>query len=140
MHWWLSSETQLEFSTRRSSVFGPEYQWNTANQKAFEQLPFDSGIKELALSQWEYQREVTPHPASYIVERELSGVWNDVVIDNSALIESLDKAVLAADREFRRKLEEFGYIDSEGNIIKDYNVKIIEMLYEKLEEAGEKNE
>lgn len=140
LHWWLSSETQLEFSTRRSSVFGPEYQWNTANQKAFEQLPFDSGIKELALSQWEYQREVTPHPASYIVERELSGVWNDVVIDNSALIESLDKAVLAADREFRRKLEEFGYIDSEGNIIKDYNVKIIEMLYEKLEEAGEKNE
>ncbi len=141
LRWWLSSETQLEFSVRRSSTFGPEYQWNTANMKAFEQLPFDNNIKELALSQWEQQREVTPHPASYIVERELSGVWNDVVIDNTPLIESLDKAVLATNREFQRKLQEFGYIDFQGNLIKEYNVKIIEMLYEKLdEEAGQYEE
>lgn len=136
LRWWLSSETQLEFSTRRSSTFGPEYQWNTANLKAFEQLPFDNNIKKLALSQWEYQREVTPHPASYIVEREISGVWNDVVIDNKPLIESLDKAVLATNRELQRKLQEFGYIDSKGNLIREYNVKIIEMLYKKLDGEG----
>ena len=140
MKWWLSSDTQLEFSTRRSATFGPEYQWNTANIKAFKQLPFDNSIKQLALDQWEHQREIVPHPAGYIVERELSGVWNDVVIDNKAMIESLDKAVIATNREFRRKLQEFGYVDSKGNLIKDYNVKIIDMLYKKLEEVEGKNE
>lgn len=134
LHWWLGSETQLAFSTRRSQTFGPEYQWNTANQTAFAQLPFDSRVKALAMEQWEHQREVTPHPAAYIVEREISAVWNDVVIDNSAMIESLDRAVLSINREIRRKLLEFGYIDEQGKTVKDYNARTIEMLYEKLKE------
>ena len=66
--------------------------------------------------------------------REISGVWNDVVIDNSELMKSLDSAVLTIDREIRRKLQEFGYIEEDGTLIKDYNINILEMLYEK---AGE---
>ena len=130
LKWWLSDETQLEFSTRRSTIYGPEYQWNTANIKAFEQLPFDATVRDLALEQWKQQREVIPHPASYIVERELSGVWSDTVIDNKSMIESLDNAVIAIDRELKRKLQEYGYINSKGELIKDYNVRIIEMLYD----------
>ena len=133
LRWWLDSETQLEFSVKCLSTLGQEYQWNTANIQAFSQLPFDSEVKELALEQWLYQREVTPHPASYIVERELSGVWNDVVVSNEALIESLDRAVFASNREIQRKMVEFGYIDEEGHLLREYNTKILEMLYEKLE-------
>ena len=134
LKWWLSEDTQYEYSLRRSQALGLEYQWITANLEAFRKLPLDSNIKEAALAQWLEQREVTPHPASYIVEREISGVWNDVVIDNSELMKSLDSAVLTIDREIRRKLQEFGYIEEDGTLIKDYNINILEMLYEK---AGE---
>ena len=128
LSWWLSEETQYEFSSRRISVYGPEYQWNTANLSAFARIPFDSEVKGLVMEQWKNQREITPHPASYIVERELSGVWNDVVVDNSSLIESLDQAVLVSNREIARKLMEFGYMDEEGNLIRDYDIKVLEML------------
>lgn len=132
LRWWLDSDTQLEFSMRMRIGYGAEYQWNTANVKAFSQLPFDSDVRQLALDQWQYQREVTPHPASYIIERELSGVWNDVVVNNEAMIESLDKAVLASNREIKRKLIEFGYMTEDGELIRDYNTRIMDMLYEKL--------
>lgn len=136
LKWWLSEETQHEFSLRRCATFGQEYQWNTANIQAFSQLPFDGRVKELALEMWQNQREVTPHPAAYMLERELSGVWDDVVISNQALVESLDRAVLTTNREITRKMTEFGYIDQEGALIKDYNIEILEMLYERLERTG----
>ena len=63
----------------------------------------------------------------------MSGVWNDVVVSNEALIESLDRAVFASNREIQRKMVEFGYIDEEGHLLREYNTKILEMLYEKLE-------
>ncbi len=140
LKWWLSQETQYEFSVRRCATFGQEYQWNTANIQAFSQLPFDSGVKELALEMWQHQREVTPHPAAYMLERELSGVWDDVVISNKALVESVDRAVLTTNREITRKMVEFGYLDDEGNLIKDYNIEILKMLYEELERTGGKKQ
>lgn len=135
LRWWLSEDTQYEYAVRRMSVFGSEYQWNTANLSAFSRLPFDSTVRKLAMEQWEDQREITPHPASYIVERELSDVWNDVVVDNGSLIESLDQAVLLSDREIARKLAEFGYMDEDGNLIRDYNTRILDMLAEAFEES-----
>ena len=74
------------------------------------------------------------------MERELSGVWNDVVIDGSDMMESLDQAVLVIDREIKRKLQEFGYIDQDGKLIKDYNIEILKMLYTKIGRRGAKNE
>ena len=97
-------------------------------------MPFDSEVKAVALEQWQYQREVTPHPAAYIVERQISAVWNDVVIDNTSIIESIDRAVLTCNREITKKLQEFGYVDSDGKLIRDYNINIIENLYKRLRE------
>lgn len=135
LKWWLSEETQYEFSVRRISTLGISYQWNTANLSAFEALPFDSTVKKMVLEQWESQREITPHPAAYIVERELSGVWNEVVVDNGSLVEALDQAVLLSDREIIRKLQEFGYVDENGNMIYDYNINVRKMLAEVFQES-----
>ncbi len=140
LKWWLDRDTQYEYSIRRCQSLGLEYQWNTANIEAFQKLPFDSDVRKMALEQWLHQREVTPHPASYIVERELSGVWNDVVISNEDMMNSLDQAVLVSDREIERKLKEFGYIDNDGKLIRDYNVKILEMLYSKAGKEAHGNE
>ena len=120
LKWWLSSETQAEFSNRLESTYGPAYRWNTANLKAFAQLPYPEEDKQIILEQISYQKETGRHPAGYMVEREVSNIWNQVVVNGEGLTESIDRAVIASNREIIRKLQEFGFMDENGNLIKPY--------------------
>ena len=129
MKWWLSSETQAEFSNRLESAYGPGYRWNTANLQAFQNLPYPDEDKEVILKQLSFQKETGRHPAGYMVEREVSNVWNQVVANGAGLTESIDRAVIASNREIIRKLQEFGFVDEEGNLIKPYTTEdVIEWM------------
>lgn len=132
LKWWLSKETQLKYAYTLQSTFGPEFRWNTANLEAFRELPYPEEHMKVILEQWENQKECPRHPAGYMVEREVSNVWNNVVANHKELIESIDKAALNSNREIIRKLSEFGFCDKDGNIIKDYSVQTIEKLRKKL--------
>ena len=70
------------------------------------------------------------HPANYIVERSISNAWVDVVVNGKELADSLDSSVLTANREIIRKLKEFGYVDSKGEVIRPYNVDPLSELDE----------
>ena len=67
---------------------------------------------------------------SYMLERELSNAFNNVVVDGDNLRSRIDDVVKTVNRETNRKLEEFGYIDSEGNILKEYIVPSVEQVRE----------
>lgn len=123
LKWWLSAEIQTEFSNRLESTYGDAYRWNTANLTAFESLPYLDEHKEIILEELSYQTETARHPAGYMVEREVSNIWNDVVVNGKGLTERTDRAVIASEREIRRKLVEFGFMDSEGNLIKPYTTE-----------------
>lgn len=125
LKWWLSSQTQAEFSNRMESAYGSAYRWNTANLKAFDSLPYDPADKAVILEQLSYQKETLRHPAGYMVEREISNIWNQVVVNGKGLTESIDRAAIASDREIIRKLQEFGFMDENGNMIKPYTTEDI---------------
>lgn len=139
LKWWLSSEVQAEFSNRLERTYGPAYRWNTANLEAFAGLPYPEEHKAVILEQISYQKETARHPAGYMVEREVSNIWNEVVVNGKGLTESIDRAVIASDREILRKLEEFGFIDEDGNIIKPYTTEDV-LTWMDLEEGGEHEE
>lgn len=122
LKWWMSSDTQVKFAYTLQNRYGPEYRWNTSNIKAFEQLPYSKQHRDIILQQWTWQKEVMRHPAGYMVEREVSNIWNNVVVMNRNLRSELDGASIRSNREILRKLDEFGYLDSEGNVIQDYPV------------------
>ena len=63
-----------------------------------------------------------------MLERELSNAYVAVVTAGENLRTSIDGAVKNINRETQRKLEEFGYIDSAGNIIKPYQVPTVESV------------
>ena len=65
---------------------------------------------------------------SYMMEREISNAFNDIVVNGETLRSRIDKAVKTVERETARKLEEFGYIDSEGNVIMEYRVPSVEAV------------
>ena len=130
LQWWSSTETQVAYSNNLMTLFGPEFIWNTANLEAFSQLPIPAEHREVILAQWEYLREVPLTPASYIIEREISNIWNRVVFDGENLRGATDAAVIRINREIRRRMEEFNYIDSHGNVLRPYILPTIELVEE----------
>lgn len=128
LKWWLSSETQVEYAYMLESTYGVTYRWNTANTQAFAQLPYPEEHKQIVLEQWENQKENLRHPAMYMVERELSNIWLNVVINSDTLVTEIDRATIEANREILRKLQEFGYYDAQKNVIKNYPMMTYEQL------------
>jgi len=136
LQWWLSTETQVAFSHNLITLFGPEFTWHTSNLEAFAQLPIPPEHRSVILAQWEYMREVPMTPASYIIEREISNIWNRVVFDGENLRASIDASVIRINREIRRRMEEFGYVDNQGNSIRPYILPTIELVEEWLRDGN----
>lgn len=127
LKWWASTEVQIEFGEQMKLLYGDEYVWNSANLEAFKQLPIDEDHKQVILEQWQWLYEFPKTPASYMVEREISNVWNKIVFDGANARSTLDDAAILMNQELLRKLDEFGYI-KDGVSVKNYIVPTIEQI------------
>ena len=130
MKWWSSTEIQAEFGQMLQIMYGDEYIWPTANLEAFAQLPYPTAHKEIIIEQASNIMEAPRLLGSYMLERELSNAFNDIVVNGETLRARLDEVIKTVNRETERKLEEFGYIDSEGNVINEYIVPSVDVVKE----------
>ncbi len=128
LKWWLSKETQVNYANDLLRKYGRDYVWNTANVEAFKEMSYQQSHKEIILEQYSWQREVLRHPASYILEQEMSQMWIDIVVNKKQFQPRVDEAILRSDREMLRKLTEFGYYDEKGNQLKNFNIYLIDQL------------
>lgn len=119
--WWLSKETQLDYAQNIERIYGTSYRYNTANLSAFAELEYPEKHKAIIFEQLEHQKETVRHPANYMAEREVSNIWNSVVVDGENLQETIDKAEIVVNREIIRKMQEFGFVDSDGKSINNYS-------------------
>lgn len=134
LKWWMSKETQSDFAQTLQMTYGAEYMWNTANLEAFAELPWPEEHKEVILTQWEQLIEVPKTPYAYMVEREISNVWNKMVFDGENARSAVDDSIITIDREMRRKMEEFGYME-DGKVIRPYPIPTIEDIEERTRES-----
>ena len=125
LSWWSKAENQAEFANMIQSTYGATFLWNTANIKAMETLAMDKEVIAIAQQQLGYLRNVDQIPATYIVERALSNVWNQAVFDYKPLRALISDAVLEIDKEITRKMEEFGYVNN-GVPVKEYKYYTVE--------------
>lgn len=131
LKWWTSSEVQAEFANRLTLLYGKGYIWNSANLEAFSQsMVFTSQEKATILEEWEWMREIPRVPGWYMLERELSNSWNDIVLNAQNTRAVIEDAVTVINNELQRKLIEFGYLDDNGNTIKPYKVTTLESIAE----------
>ena len=128
MEWWSSAEVQAEFGQRLQILYGDEYIWPTANLEAFEMLPYPTAHKDVIMEQAGYILEAPRLLGSYMMERETSNAYNDIVVNGETLRSRIDEAAKIVKRETERKLEEFGYLDSDGNIIRQYITPSLEQV------------
>ena len=133
MDWWSSASVQAEFGQMLQIMYGDEYIWPTANAEAFTNLPYPTSDKQIIMEQASYILEAPRLLGSYMMERELSNAFNDVVVNGETLRSRIDEAVKIVKRETDRKLEEFGYIDSEGRVIKEYEIPDVDRVRSILE-------
>lgn len=135
--WWSSTETQAEFGQTLQITYGDEYMWPTANTEAFAQLPWDTDDKEVIEEFMGNVVDIARVPGTYLLEREMSNAFNDIVVNGENEQTRIDEAVKTIDREIDRKMEEFGYNDSEGNVIKEYEIPTIDTVNELLGRTDE---
>ncbi len=126
--WWSSSSVQAEFGQTIQITYGDEYMWPTANMEAFDLLPWDSSDKAVIKEFAKNVVDVARVPGTYMLEREMSNAFNDITVNGKDEQTRIDKAVKTINRELSRKMEEFGFTDSDGNSIESYPIPTIESV------------
>jgi hypothetical protein len=71
-----------------------------------------------------------------MLEREISNAWNKVVLDGVNPRIAIDEAIIIINNEIKRKLREFGYVDVNGKIIKEYLIPTHKNISNWLSEDG----
>jgi ABC-type glycerol-3-phosphate transport system substrate-binding protein len=134
MKWWMSTQTQVDFEQQLILNYGQEYLWYSANLEAFKYLPIPEEHKNVILEQWQWLQEPVKLPGSYMEERELSNVWNEVVFDGVNPRVAIDHSTTIINREITRKMTEFGYLQ-DGKVVKQFKIPTIEMVKGWMENA-----
>lgn len=120
LKWWMSTDVQVEFANLLTNTYGPKYLWNSANVEAFSLSSWKQEHKDIILEQWNHLKEVPKIPGSYSIERELSNIYNTVVFNDANLRSSVSDAMITIKKEVTRKMVDFGYIDKQGRILKEF--------------------
>jgi maltose-binding protein MalE len=123
--WWLSKETQVSLVNRIVSTYGIEFLFIPSNQFAIDGIPLKTEHIKVVKEQFKWLQEVPKMPASYILEREISNIWNKVVLEGKPLKVAVDDSVIVVNKEFARKLEEFGYY-KDGKPVKPFKIYTLE--------------
>ena len=79
-------------------------------------------------------------PGQYMLERDLSNIWNSIAVDGKAVQPAIDEKILEINREITKKMTDLGYLDSSGNLLREYNIRDIDWIRENIEahrEGGE---
>lgn len=132
--WWLSDETQIEFAQTLQAKFGSDFVWNSANQNAFAKLAIPATDREVILEQWQNTQNLRHTPATYMLERSLSDAWYNVVNEHIPVRRALNEAAVNINQEMDLKLQEFGYLGTDGTVIKNYSMKSIEDILKEISE------
>lgn len=121
LKWWHSTDTQVEYLQNIQMRLGEKYLVIPANVESLKRSPWDREIKEQVALAAKWSRIPAVLPGSYVVERELSNIWNKVVIDRMDVRVAVSESVDKMNRELYRKYREFGFVE-EGTTNSDYVV------------------
>ena len=132
--WWMSTETQSKFAADLQATYGPTYLWNSSNLEAFATLAINEEDKLVILEQLKYLYQIPQTPATYMVERGISNIWNSCVFNQENLRAAITNYSIEINREIKRKMIEFKYLDEEGHVLKEYVIPSVEKIKEWQEE------
>jgi len=135
MKWWTSTETQTSFAYSLQSTYGPEYVWLSSNLEAVKNAPIEAADKQVILQQFNWINDVPRLPGGYMLERSLSDIWNTTVLEGTPIRVAIDMQKITVDREIKRKMIEFGYLNADGSIAKPYVIRGVDWIQAQIDAA-----
>jgi len=135
MKWWTSTETQTAFAYSLQSTYGPEYVWLSSNLEAVKNAPIDAADKNIMLQQFNWINDVPRLPGGYMLERSLSDIWNTTVLEGTPIRVAIDMKKITVDREIKRKMIEFGYLNADGSVAKPYIIRGVDWIQAQIDAA-----
>jgi ABC-type glycerol-3-phosphate transport system substrate-binding protein len=111
LKWWVSAETQVRFGRELESLIGAAARYNTANVRAFEQLAWSAGQRDVLLEPWGWVVGTPEVPGGYYTSRHSLNALRKVMNDNEEPRETLLDYTRTINRELTKKRAEFGFID-----------------------------
>ena len=133
LKWYLSADVQRSFAFQLFSNFN--ILWTSSNIEALQDIPIDPQHRAVFLDSIQWLRDVPRTPGQYMLERTLSDVWNTMVFETTPAQVAIDLGVIDINREFTRRMIEFGFIDEQGNQIKPYIVRELDWVLDMIENA-----
>ncbi|MCY9656696.1 extracellular solute-binding protein [Paenibacillus chondroitinus] len=130
LKWWMSEEVQEKYGLDLETLNGVTFRWYTSNVDSFVKLPWKEEDLQAILEQWKWFREVAKVPGSYYMERELTNAWTRTVINGENYRTSLETAIKEVDREIQRKMQEFHFVDANGQLVRSLNLPVITKPWE----------
>jgi hypothetical protein len=70
-----------------------------------------------------------------MLERSISDIWNKAVFDGVPTGVAIDRYTIIIDREIRRKMIEFGFLNTDGTLKQDYVIRDIDWIRAQMEAA-----
>lgn len=140
LKWWLSHDVQTNYAHTLQSTFGDEYIWLPSNLAAIADCTLPTEDKQIILEQLEHLRDVPRTPGQYMLERDISNIWNAIAVDGSAAQVAIDEKIQEINREITKKMSDLGYVDAQGNLLKEYNIRDVDWVIENIEKYGKGEE
>jgi ABC-type glycerol-3-phosphate transport system substrate-binding protein len=133
LKWFLSEETQTDFAF---SLFANYRIFHMpSNIRALRNIPIDDKDKQIILESVPWLRDAPRSPGQYLLERGLSDIWNTIVFNGTPARVAIDKQMIDIQREFKKKMTEFGYLNAQGEQIEPYVLHEIDWIIEQIENA-----
>ncbi len=136
MKWWLSHDVQTEYAHTLQATYGDEYIWLPSNLDAIADCTLPTEDKQIILEQLTWLRDVPRTPGQYMLERDISNIWNAIAVDGSAAQVAIDEKIQEINREITKKMSDLGYTDTRGNLLKEYNIRDVDWIVENIEKYG----
>ena len=133
LKWYLSEETQTNYAFSLYTNYRILHL--SSNLKALRNLPIEDKDLRVILESVLWLRDVPRSPGQYLLERGLSDIWNTMVFDGTPAQVAIDKQVIEIQREFKKKMTEFGYLNNAGEQVKPYVVHEVDWITEQIEKA-----
>ena len=123
LKWWTGADVQTEYTYTLRSTYGKTFFWLSANMEALRNNPMEESDKNVVLEQINYVTDVTRTPGQYLLERTISNIWTTMVFDGTAAQVAVDEAKNDVNKEIVRKMQELGYYDNDGKMIKKFKLQ-----------------
>lgn len=135
LKWWTSKKVQTEYTYTLRSSYGKTFFWLSANKAALQNNPMDEADKKVITEQLDYVTDVTRTPGQYLLERTISNIWTTMVFDGTAGQVAVDEAKNDVNKEIVRKMQELGYYDENGKMVKKFKLRGYDWIKENQDKA-----